>query len=168
MIFSKKILLILVIPLFAFTIAHKYYVSVTQITYAEKDDALQITSRVFIDDMENLLKERYNVTGNLSTSEEYKLVDEYIEKYVREKFTIEINGKIKPFDFLGKKYDSDVLIFYIEVPKVNFSLIKSIQVENKVLTDLYDDQQNIVHLKIKEIKESFILTKSDAKGMLNL
>ena len=48
--FFKKSLLLLVLPLLAFSTAHKFYVSVTNINYSEKTEAIQITSRVFIDD----------------------------------------------------------------------------------------------------------------------
>ncbi len=166
--FLKKGFLILLLPLLAFSAEHKFYLSVTNINYAEKDDALQITSRVFIDDLEALLKERYDISGNLGTDTESRLADEYLEKYLRAKFTLEINGEIKPFDFLGRKYDADVIIFYLEIPKVDLSSITSIQIKNEVLTDLYDEQQNIVHFKINGKKKSFVLVKSDTKGMLNL
>ena len=59
--YLKKSFLILLLPLFAFTAAHKFYVSVTNVTYSEKNEALQITSRVFIDDLEEVLKERYDI-----------------------------------------------------------------------------------------------------------
>ena len=166
--FLKKSVLILVLPLFAFTVAHKYYLSVTNIAYSEKDDALQITTRIFIDDLENLLKERYNVVAHLSTDLELKNIDAYFEKYLRAKFELEINGEIKPYDVIGREYDSDVIIFYLEVSKVDFSSISTIQVKNEVLTDLYDEQQNIVHFKLKGKKNSFVLAKPDTKGMLNL
>lgn len=166
--FLKKGFLILVLPLLAFTVAHKFYLSVTNITYSEKDDALQITSRVFIDDLEDLLRERYDIIGNLGIDIESELADEYLEKYLRAKFSLEINGELKAFDFLGRKYDTDVIIFYLEVPKVDFPTITSIQVKNEVLTDLYDEQQNVIHFKIKGKKKSFVLIKSDTKGMLNL
>ena len=65
-----KGLLIVLLPLFAFTTAHKFYLSVTSIKYSEKDDALQITSRIFIDDFEKLLKERYDIEGKLATKDE--------------------------------------------------------------------------------------------------
>lgn len=166
--FLKKGFLILVLPLLAFTVAHKFYLSVTNITYSEKDDAIQITSRVFIDDLEDLLRERYDIIGNLGIDIESELADEYLEKYLRAKFSLEINGELKAFDFLGRKYDTDVIIFYLEVPKVDFPSITSIQVKNEVLTDLYDEQQNVIHFKIKGKKKSFVLIKSDTKGMLNL
>ena len=164
----KKALLILLLPLFAFTTAHKFYVSVTNVGYSEKDDALQITSRVFIDDLDELLKERYDIDAQLSTDAESEFSDEYLEKYLRAKFSVEINEKTRPYKLIGRKYDNDVCIFYLEIEAIDLPAIKSIQIENQLLTDMFDEQQNVLHFKINEKKESFVLIKSDTKGMLKL
>ncbi len=166
--FWKKGFLILFLSLMAFTVAHKFYVSVTNINYSEKDDALQITSRVFIDDLEKVLEVRYGLKADLATDNESELADEYLEKYLRQKFVIEINGENRPFDFIGRKYDNDLLIYYLEVKKINLPSVTSIQIENEMLTDLYDEQQNVVHFKINGKKKSFVLVRSDTKGMLKL
>jgi len=166
--FWKKGFLILFLPLMAFAAAHKFYVSVTNINYSEKDDALQITSRVFIDDLEKVLEMRYGLKADLATDNESELADEYLEKYLRQKFVVEINGENKPFDFIGRKYDNDIMIYYFEVKKIDLPSVTSIQIENEILTDLYDEQQNVVHFKIKGKKKSFVLIKSDTKGMLKL
>jgi len=166
--YLKKGLLVLLLPLFAFTVAHKFYLSVTNVGYSEKEKALQITSRIFIDDFEAVLLERYAVETNLDTEDESALAAEYIEKYVRTKFIIQIDGEAAVFDFLGTTYEDDLLICYIEVPKVNLSKLKSITIQNDMLTDLYDEQQNVVHLKLKGKKKSFVLIKENNKGMLNL
>lgn len=166
--FLKKGLLILLLPLFAFTTAHKFYVSVTNVNYSEKDDALQITSRIFIDDLEAVLKERYDLDANLATENESKMADMYLEKYLRAKFIIEINGANRTYEIIGRKYDADVCIFYIEVVELNLAEVKTIQIENEMLTDLFDEQQNVVHFKINGNRKSFVLLKSDTKGMLNL
>lgn len=163
----KKGLLILLLPLCAFT-AHKFYVSVTHVNYSEKDRALQITSRVFIDDFEAVLEERYDVTAKLATETESEMADGYIEKYVREKFVVRINGKERPFTFLGKEYDADVMICYFEIPDVDLSKLKSLEVQSELLTDLFEEQQNVIHLKIKGKKKSFVLVRENNKGMLNL
>jgi len=151
----------------AFT-SHKFYVSVTNISYSEKDDAIQITSRVFIDDLDAVLLERYEIEGKLGSDKESKLADTYLEKYLRKKFQLEINGEKVSYNLIGRKYDDDVCIFYMEAPKVDFPSIKSIQIQNELLTDLFDEQQNVVHFKINDRKKSFVLLKSDTKGMLNL
>lgn len=166
--YLKKSFLILLLPLFAFTTMHKFYVSVTNVGYSEKDDALQITSRIFIDDMDAVLKERYDIEAHLATDEESDLSQEYLEKYLRTKFVVEINGETKNYNYIGKKYDNDVVIFYLEVPELNFPKVKAIQIQNEILTDMFDEQQNIVHFKIEGKKKSYVLMKENTKGVLKL
>ena len=58
---KKTFLLFLaLLPLLAFTAAHKFYVSATDIEYNEENRSLQIISYVFVDDLEKLLKTRYS------------------------------------------------------------------------------------------------------------
>ena len=163
----RKYFFLLILPLLAFSTLHKFYVSVTNINYSEKDDAFQVTTRIFIDDMEEVLKERYGIEGNLGDGNETSLADEYIEKYLRAKFLVLLDGKPFPYTFLGKKYDNDVILCYLELPKVDLEHLKKMEIENEILTDLYEEQKNIVHVKWKGNKKSFIMIKSNAKGMLN-
>ncbi|GAB5475988.1 MAG: hypothetical protein Mars2KO_40870 [Maribacter sp.] len=156
------------LPLLAFTTVHKFYVSVTNVGYSEKEDALQITSRVFIDDMDAVMKERYDIYTELDTERESPLAEEYLEKYLRTKFVVEVNGEPRTYDYIGKKYDNDVVIFYLEIPQLKYPEVSSIQIQNEMLTDLFDDQQNIVHFKIDGKKKSFVLMKENTKGVLNL
>lgn len=166
---AKKMLLPLAMVIFlSFTSAHKFYVSVTNMVYSEKDEAFQITSRIFIDDMDALLKERYGIVAKLATPNESKVAQEYIEKYFRTKFAVAIDGKLVDYKFLGKQYDKDVVICYLEIPKVKLSEIKSLSVQNEILTDMFEEQQNVVHIKWKGHKKSFVLIKENNKGMLNL
>lgn len=164
----KKCLVLVVLPLLSFTVSHKFYVSVTNVGYSEQEDALQITSRVFIDDMDALMKERYDIDTQLDTERESPLAEEYLEKYLRSKFVVEVNGEPISYTYIGKKYDIDVIVFYIEIPELNYPEVRSIQIQNEMLTDLYDEQQNIVHFKIKGKKKSFVLMKENTKGVLNL
>lgn len=164
----KKAFLILVLPLLAFATVHKFYISVTNVKYSEKDNALQITTRVFIDDMNTVLKERYEVDAALGSDEETAFGQKYVEKYIRSKFSISRNGETVDYTLIGTKYDADVIILYVEVPKINLPSVTSIGIENEILTDLFDEQQNVVHFNVAGKKKSFVLLKSDTKGMLNL
>ncbi len=152
----------------AFGTAHKFYLSVTNIEYSKKDNALQITTRLFIDDMDRLLLERYGIHAKLGTSEESAVVQEYLETYLREKFSVAVNGNETPFVFLAEQYENDVMVCYLEVNKVSLEEVETIAVRNAVLTDLFEEQQNVVHFKIAGTKKSFVLMKENNKGMLNL
>lgn len=170
MIFFKRTLLIvfLCMATFSFESAHKFYVSVTNINYSEEDTAFQVTTRIFIDDLENVLKERYEVDLGLATDREAEASDEIIERYLRSKFVISIDGQPITYKFLGKRYDNDVAICYIELPRVELSDKKTMSVQNEILTDLFEEQKNVVHVKWKGNKKSFVLIKGNDKGMLNL
>ncbi len=164
----KIICLFVLLPLLAFSVAHKFYVSVTNIEYFEKEDALQITSRIFIDDFESLLEERYDITAQLATPNELKDVDVYIEKYLKTKFWIQLNGAPVAYNFLGKKFDNDMMICYLEIPQIGLSNIHSIEIQNELLMDLFEEQKNIIHFRIQGTKKSFVLMRGSNKGMLNL
>jgi hypothetical protein len=168
MYFLKKALVFLFLPLLAFTGLHKFYLSVTQVNYDQEQESLQITSRLFIDDFENILKERYGFTAHLATPAESEEAALYIEKYIRSKFVLAVNGTSREYSFLGKRYDNDVMVCYLELTGVQAQQLSSISIYNDLLTDLFEDQKNIVHLTVKEQKKSFVLVKGDNKAMLNL
>ena len=79
----KGLILVLILPLFAFSSLHKYYVSVTKIDYIKETQAIQITSRIFIDDFEKLLRGRYDEAVVLNSGKSEDQIDIYIEKYLK-------------------------------------------------------------------------------------
>ena len=164
----KKYLPILLLPLLAFTAAHKFYVSVTNITYSEKDASVQIVSRIFIDDVEKVLQERYDFEARLATENESKESDAYLEKYIRAKFAVEVNGKNSPYSIIGREYDNDVIVYYLEVPDIDLAEMESIRIQNEILIDMFSEQQNIMHFDVAGKKKSFVLAGSDTKARLNL
>ncbi len=149
----------------AFTAVHKYYVSVTQIDYVEERGELQITSRLFIDDLEKLLRERYDEGITLAGENETKKVDIYLEKYLKQKIGIKINGEPKTLNFLGKEYEDDIAICYLEVSGIKS--IESIEISNRVFFDIFEEQKNIIRMKINSKRKSFILIPENDKGLLN-
>ena len=162
---TKLLLLILVFPLCAFTAMHKYYISVTQIDYLQEKQSVQITSRIFIDDFENLLKERYDERVTLEDKDESSTIDVYIDKYLNEKIKIKINGKDTNMIFIGKEYDADIIKCYLEIQSIK--KIESFEISNQVLFDLFDEQQNIVKTKIYSKQKSFLLDHNSKIGLLN-
>ena len=162
--FIKPFLFFLIIPLFAFTSLHKYYISVTQIDFIEEKQSVQITTRIFIDDFESLLRERYDEFITLAGKDEPKTADLYIERYLREKMKIKINNEDVKFTFIGKEYDIDIMKCYLEIDNIN--RIDSFEISNQVLFDLFEEQQNIVKTKINSKQKSFILTLQNVNALL--
>lgn len=165
MIKKQIVLVLLTVPLISFTALHKFYVSVTEIEHVKGQQSVQIISRVFIDDFENLLRQRYDEDITLATENENPLVDYYTQKYLNDKLRITINNKRQKFDFLGKEYEDDIMLCYMEI--VDIDSISSIEISNKILFELFSDQKNIVRLKMNNINKSLLLIKENDKGMLN-
>ena len=151
-------------PLLAFTGLHKFYVSLTDIEYNPETEALQIISRVFTDDMERLLQERFNEDLYLLKEEEHPLADEFLEKYVRGKLRVSVNGEERKLNYLGKEYENDQLVLYIEVEDVE--PVERIAVENTILTDLFPEQKNVVKVEVGDKIKSLLLGSSQERGLL--
>lgn len=161
----KYLFILFVVPLMAFSSLHKYYVSITQVEYVPEKKSLQLISRIFIDDLEDVLQARYDENLVMAYKNEDKQVDLYVEKYIRSKFGIKINGQEVPLNYIGKEYEDDIAIVYLEVE--NVKKISAIEITNSVLYDLYEEQQNIIRTKINSKNKSFILTRENDKAMLN-
>lgn len=161
---NRIVISLILLPLFAFTTLHKYYISVTQIEYVPEKESVQIISRIFIDDMENVLRDRYDKLVTLAGNDESKAVEGYIEKYLKEKCLITINGEKVQVNYLGKEYDADIMRCYLEVEGVKS--IKTFGVSNQVLFDFYDDQQNIIKTNIYSKQKSAILSRNNQSLML--
>lgn len=161
-----SILALLILPFFTSSNErHEYYVSVTEIKYAKEQQSLQIVSQIFINDFEKLLRERYDESITLEPDSEFKIIENYMKRYIADKLKIKLNGSAVNFKFIGKEYIEDITYCYLEIE--NVSEIKSLEVTNRILFDILPEQQNIVRLKLLNKNRSFLLVPDNDKCMLN-
>ncbi|MCF4102408.1 hypothetical protein L1I30_12085 [Gillisia sp. M10.2A] len=166
----KILVLLLMLSLSSFTTKHtndyhKFYISVTEVEYNQKNKSLQIISRVFIDDLEKLLQKRYDKSLMLSSKDEKEAVTTYLKKYLDQKLQIEVNGVPVAVKYIGKEYEDDMALIYLEVTDV--SELKSIKVKNAILTDMFEEQKNLVHIEYRGETKSMILTSGRLEEVLN-
>lgn len=156
----KRLLLILsfVFLFSSFTsIMHKYYLSVSEIEYKAESKSLQITTRVFIDDFQDVLNKRYGQSADFTKENGIAENKNLIEKYLTGKLIIKTDNQLVDLEYLGGEIEGDQLVLYIEGTEVeNF---RKILVTNLILTDLYSDQKNVVHVQIGDQIKSFLLVK---------
>ncbi len=161
---KKFFILLFVTPLLLGASLHKYYLSVTDLTYDEESQSVQIITRLFYDDLEDVLQERYDRSLIVDATYDQNKLDRYLKKYLSQKMLITINDEKPDAIFLGKEYEDDYVVCYLEIP--NVTLIKNIQVNNTLLTDVFPEQKNMVHTKIYGKKKSFLFTRENPKGLL--
>lgn len=127
---------------------HPIHLSVSEINFNEKDKALQITARIFLDDLEACIRnKRNNQELDVLEPEAGLTSEQLISEYVLKQFSVKLDGKLQKMNFLGFDWEDPAVICYIEIP--NVKKFKTIEVKNQVIFDLYDDQSNIVHVTYK-------------------
>lgn len=145
---------------------HKFYLSVSQLSYSEKDLAIQMTCRVFTDDLNAVLKARYGIAAALGTGQESPMDETYAKEYILKKIQFFEDDNPLDIQVLGYKKDNDVLIYFLEAKTSTFLEAQKFEITNTLLTDLFDSQQNVVHLKFQALKKSFLLMKDKPSGII--
>ena len=143
---------------------HPFHVSVCEVVWKEESSALQLTYRVFLDDMEMALRRE---TGNqeLNIVTDSLQVHQAMRTYFHQTFHLELNGKKIDYRYLGGEIEEDVMWCYLEVEGVD--KVNSLKITSTHLTEVYDDQQNIIHFKIGGEKKSYILTKRETEAVFD-
>lgn len=139
---------------------HPIHASVTTIDFNAKNHTLEISCKIFADDLEEAIRKTTGVQLYIgSPKENASQSAAKIEEYLRRHFRLEAEGKPLPrWTFVGRELEGDAVWCYCEVP--NISGVKRLLVSNTVLTDLHDDQTNLVNVTIKGQRRSAVLRKS--------
>lgn len=161
----KITLLILIIPLLTAATAHKFYVSITKIEFVKEKQSLQIISKMFTDDIEDALQARYDENLILDSNKESEREKALLKQYVFQKLEIKVNGAHVSYEFIGMEYKMDEVIIYLEVTGI--SEVKTLEVTNEVLMEMFEEQQNIIHYRRGDYRRSLVLEKEYPSGMLN-
>jgi len=121
---------------------HKFYLSNTTIEFNSQNRAIEITSKIFTDDIEHAIEAQCYRYHSLypQTPEVYELV----KKYIGENLNLQVAGRNVVINFLGYSVDNDMTTLFLEG---NYFDPISVVVNNTILLDMYSDQQNIVEVR---------------------
>jgi hypothetical protein len=127
-------------------VRHDFHVSRIKITYAEAQGELQMTLHLFIDDLEEALRQQGIDGLRLGTAREAEEADRHLFAYLQRRLQLRLEDEPLGYQLLGKEVSEDLGAFYLyllveEVPRPH-----RLWVRNNLLFELFDDQQNIVQL----------------------
>lgn len=120
--------------------------------------------RVFMDDLEVTLREKFKQPELDILNPKGRTVDQMTEEYLKGHFKITLDGKPVVTKYLGHEQEGDAFIFYIEGN--NITNWKTIQIQNDIITEIYDDQSNLVHVTLHETVLSLRLTRNHPSDKL--
>lgn len=161
----KKNSLIVVFFIICSFINHKYYVSTSLFNFNDSN-AIEITIRIFKDDLSSLIEKEYSDQYKLNLDLYSPLIQSSISNYLESNIGVYFdNVKYQP-SYLGSEDKKDLMVCYLEIEKIPVS--DFIKIENNILFDLFLDQKNIIHIKKNNNKQSFILTKESSYYNLDI
>jgi hypothetical protein len=144
---------------------HPIHVSVTEIEFDEKDKALEILMRVFIDDLELTLRNNVKDPGfDFYDPANAAKIDQLVGEYLKTRFKISLDNKIQKSTYLGHEREEEAFIFFIEV--ANVKKWKTISIHNDIIMETHDDQSNLIHVTVKGKIRSLRLTKDTPANKL--
>ncbi|WP_131694755.1 DUF6702 family protein [Dyadobacter tibetensis] len=141
-------------------LVHEYHVSVTQMQYNSTTRSLEISLRVFTDDLETALSMAHANRRFVINNQDHNNV--YIEKYIRQHFVLtDAKEKTLPLTYLGKEAEADATWIYLEIPLS--SKLQGHILTNSTLLDVFNDQVNMTNLKWGDNKKTFLFKKGQTR-----
>lgn len=150
---------------FTYAFLHPIHVSICEIEYDKNNKALEMTLRIFIDDLEKEIRLNRNEPElDITNLPDGHNLDDILKEYLNRNFQVGVNDKDEEYTYLGHEIEGDAIFCYMEIPKVK--RLKSIEVYYAVLTQLYEDQTNLVHVEVDDKIRSMKMTKSEVKDKI--
>ena len=149
--------------LFVQATTHPYYVSTLEIDYRPDRSALQITLRVFTDDWQLMLNTHYDKSLRLDPDTDEEQMVTHSTDYLQQHLELNLNGTDVTPSVLGREYQDDQLVLYLEVAGV--AELQTLVVSNRILFSELEGQQNIIRIKTPTKRKSFMQTQGQARNL---
>ena len=143
---------------------HPYYMSICEVDHNAQAKTLEISFKIFADDLEAALEAQGGGKLHLGTAQEDKNAGRRIFSYLKKCVAFIVDGDTTTFGFVGKEVETDVFWCYLEAGHV--ATINKIEVVNRLLLERHDEQVNIVHVKADGKRKSLLLHRNKTSGIL--
>jgi hypothetical protein len=131
---------------------HPIHVAMTTVEYQPKDEHFTVTFKIFYDDFESIIAEKYGVALNLGKPNQSSDVAEWFQRYLDEHFLLTINDSMPlSLKYESEKINESAIWLYCTIPFTGE--IKSVTIQNTVMMDLFYDQTNLVIVKIRDFEK---------------
>ena len=134
---------------------HPFYVSVTEINHNAKEKTLEVSCKIFADDMEDVLKQNYKAIVDVGNEKQESQNGRMINDYIQHHLSLSVDGKAVPLHFVGFEKQSESLYCYFDV--ANVSSLKKLDINNSILQDFNNEQINIMHITVNGNRKSYKL-----------
>ncbi|MCS7020111.1 MAG: hypothetical protein RMJ87_13740 [Cytophagales bacterium] len=143
---------------------HPIHISLCEINHNAATRQVEITHKIFIDDLQDAIQKHYHICTHLATPKEHPDAEKLIEQYLRMQFQCKINGQPIRWKYVGREYEADACWIYLEAEQA--LPIHLIEIRNAVLLELFEDQINFIHVRTAGERKSMRLGLDNEIGVL--
>ena len=144
--------------------AHPFYVSICEMNYKSDEARLEISLRIFTDDLEIAMQNWGLGKLNLGEEKENPKADSLVSLYVLKLLKIQVQGENLRIHYVGKEVERELSWVYLEVD--NLSDFDKIKISNRILFQSFAGQSNLIHVNQHHEIKNLLLTKNNAEGVL--
>lgn len=137
------------------SMAHPFFMSVIDINHNQKEATLEISVRVFSDDLEKTLQQYSKQKINILSKNDKSLIEKQLLAYMTEHLKLTVNSKPVRFSLLGYEQQMESTWCYFEVEQQ--AVVNQVAVDCSLLYDYETNQVNIVHVKSKGVQKTYKL-----------
>lgn len=125
---------------------HPLHVSVTEINHNSEDRTLEISCKIFTDDFESVLTKNYKTKVDLINPPDQDAMDKLVSHFIRANLHIKADKQSLNLSYLGYERDNDAIYSYFQVEQL--PSVKTLDISNTVMYDLFTDQINLMHVTV--------------------
>ncbi|MES2629613.1 MAG: DUF6702 family protein [Bacteroidota bacterium] len=149
-----------------FPAVHPFHVAVCELNQNPKAGTVELTHKIFIDDLEKAVEKSTGKNLLLGNPKEHPDAKQLIGNYVVQHFLLKIDGQVLKSGYVGFETDNDQVFVYFE-GRVK-GKPKKLEITYTPFNEVFDDQSNIVHLKFGNVKQSLYLHKNKPTDTVSL
>lgn len=139
--------------------AHKFYTSLARVEYNAEGKSVEVSLRVFADDLELALTRR---AGRRVSLDRTKDADRLVLDYLRETFEIKNrDGATKTLKWVGMELRSGVALIYVEAEMPEG--LSGARLRAQLLFELYEKQVNTVSVRYPGVRTDLVFVRGDGE-----
>lgn len=137
--------------------AHEFHMSKCQIEYNVEEKALQMTLHLFIDDLEEALRQDGIDKLHLCTEKETEDANAHLYGYLQKNFVLQVNQQDVQYDFVGKEQSEDLIGLWVYLEVTGVEQVNALDITNRVLIATFSDQKNITSVSVPPGKQNYFI-----------
>ena len=157
-----KFLLLLTLPLLFVSASeiHDYHVSKCLVKYNSHEKALQIGLHLFIDDVEKAMAQDGQEKMFIGSELEKEGAEAQLIAYIRHRLQFKIDGRFHRLEWVGKETTEDLSGIWCYLEVSDLERPNEIEITNRLLLEVYDDQKNLVSFNLDDSGEVYYLFRN--------